>query len=102
MRIVSLLPSATEIVYALGLGDSLVGVTHECDFPADAKSKPVLVESMLPNEGKDLQPGEVDARIVEAVCAGQPVYRFKPGALEAARPDVILTQGLCDVCAVPY
>lgn len=102
MRIVSLLPSATEIVYALGLGDSLVGVTHECDFPADAKTKPVLVESMLPNEGKDLAPGEVDARIVEAVCAGQPVYRFKPGALEAAKPDIILTQGLCDVCAVPY
>lgn len=102
MRIVSLLPSSTEIVYALGLQDSLVGVTHECDYPPEVRSKPVLVESVLPNDGKDLQPGEVDATISEMVRSGAPVYRFKAGALETAKPDIVLTQGLCDVCAIPY
>ncbi len=102
MRIVSLLPSATEICYALGLQDSLVGVTHECDYPADATTKPVVVESVFPNNCKDMAPGEVDAKIGEAIRSGAPVYRFKPGALETAKPDIILAQGLCDVCAVPY
>lgn len=102
MRIVSLLPSATEIVYALGLQDSLVGITHECDYPPDALSKPVLVESVFPNNCKDMPPGEVDAKISQAIHTGDPIYRFKAGALETAKPDVILTQGLCDVCAIPY
>src|SRR5579862_2335714 len=102
MRIVSLLPSATEIVYALGLQDELVGVTHECDYPSDALKKPRVVESVFPNDCKDMTPGEVNASIGEAIRSGAPVYRFKPGALETAKPDVILAQGLCDVCAVPY
>jgi len=102
MRIVSLLPSATEICYALGLQDSLVGVTHECDYPADAATKTVVVESCFPNDCKDMAPGEVDSKIAEAIITHTPVYRFKPGAMEAAKPDIILAQGLCDVCAVPY
>src|SRR5437868_3103722 len=102
MRIISLLPSATEIVYLLGLQDSLVGVTHECDYPPDALNKPRLVESVFPNDCKDMAPGEVDAAIGAAIRSGAPVYRFKPGALEAAKPDIVLAQGLCDVCAVPY
>ena len=102
MRIVSLLPSATEIVYARGLQDQLVVITHECDYPDDARTKPVLVESVFPNDCKDMPPGQVDAEIGAAIRLGQPVYRFKPGAFETARPDVILAQGLCDVCAVPY
>jgi iron complex transport system substrate-binding protein len=102
MRIVSLLPSATEICYALGLQDSLVGVTHECDYPPDAATKPVVVESVFPNNCKDMAPVEVDSKIAESIRTGAQIYRFKPGALEAAKPDVILAQGLCDVCAVPY
>ena len=97
MRIVSLLPSATEMVYALGLQDSLVGVTHECDYPPDALKKPIVVESCFPNNCKDMAPGEVDAKIGEAVRTGTPVYRFKPGALETAKPDVILAQGASTV-----
>ncbi len=69
MRIISLLPSATEIVYALGLQDSLVGVTHECDYPPDALTKPRLVESCFPNDCKDMAPGEVDSSIGEAIRA---------------------------------
>lgn len=102
MRIVSLLPSATEICYALGLQDSLVGVTHECDYPPGAATKPVVVESCFPNNCKDMPPGEVDSKIAESIRTGTQIYRFKPGALEAAKPDIILAQGLCDVCAVPY
>ena len=102
MRIVSLLPSATEIVYLLGLQDDLVGVSHECDYPPEAKSKPVLIESILGAEAHNLSAREIDENIRAAVRAGKSVYRFKPGALQQARPDVILTQGLCDVCAIPH
>jgi iron complex transport system substrate-binding protein len=102
MRIVSLLPSATEIVYLLGLQDSLVGVTHECDFPADARAKPVLIESILGADSQRLSAREIDEKIRATVRAGKSVYRFKPGALQEAKPDVILTQGLCDVCAIPH
>jgi len=101
MRIISLLPSSTEIVYALGLQDELVGVSHECDYPPEARSKTVLIESVLGDE-KHLPPGEIDKKIRETVRAGQSVYRFKPGALEQARPELIITQGICDVCAIPY
>lgn len=102
MRIVSLLPSATEIVYALGLQNDLVGVTHECDFPGDARSKPVLIESCLGPDYLKLTPKEVDEKIRASMKSGEGTYRFKEGALQQARPDLIITQGLCDVCAVPY
>src|SRR5437763_179347 len=100
MRIVSLLPSATEIVCALGLRDDLVGITHECDYPEGIASKPVLIESCLGDASK-MSPAEIDAKIRETVRKGEGVYRFKPGALENAKPELIITQGLCDVCAVP-
>src|SRR5689334_12164786 len=101
MRIVSLLPSATEIVYLLGLQDDLVGVTHECDYPPEAADKPVLIESVLGPDAHKMTPGDIDLKIRETVHQGEGVYRFKPGTLEKAQPDLILTQGLCDVCAVP-
>lgn len=102
MRIVSLLPSATEMVCALGLTDDLVGITHECDYPESVKTKPVLIESCLGPDYHKMSPGEIDKRIRESLQKGEGTYRFKAGGLETAKPDVVLTQGLCDVCAVPH
>jgi iron complex transport system substrate-binding protein len=100
MKIVSLLPSATEIVYALGLGDDLVGVTDECDFPADAVSKPVVSRSALP-QGRPLTSREIDAAVRERVDAERPLYVLDADLIRREQPDVILTQDLCRVCAVP-
>src|SRR6202049_2622218 len=98
-RIVSLLPSATEIVYALGLGDRLVGVTHECDFPHEAKSKPVLTASALPPASNS---GEIDRHVRRHLHQGSSIYTLDAELLEALAPDLILTQELCAVCAVSY
>jgi len=84
MRIVSLLPSATEIVCALGLRDDLVGITHECDYPEGITSKPVLIESCLGDYSR-MTPAEIDLKIRETVRKGEGVYRFKPNALENAK-----------------
>jgi iron complex transport system substrate-binding protein len=100
MKIASLLPSATEIVYALGLGDSLVGVTDECDYPPDAVTKPVISRSGLP-QGRPLAAREIDAAVRERVDAQQPLYVLDQELLRREQPDVILTQDLCRVCAVP-
>jgi iron complex transport system substrate-binding protein len=100
MKIASLLPSATEIVYALGLGDSLVGVTDECDYPADAVTKPVVSRSALP-QGRRLPAGEIDGAVRERLEVGQPLYVLDEELLRREQPDVILTQDLCRVCAVP-
>jgi len=100
MKIVSLLPSATEIVYALGLGDALVGVTDECDYPADAVTKPVVSRSALP-QGRPLSSGEIDGAVRERLTTGQALYVLDRELLRRERPDVILTQDLCRVCAVP-
>ena len=100
MRIVSLLPSATEIVYALGLGDDLVGVTHECDYPPEARSKPAVTASTLADP--TLTSSEIDARVAEQQAAGDGTYRLNVERLAELRPELILTQGLCDVCAVPH
>lgn len=98
MRIVSLLPSATEIVYALGLEDSLAGVTFECDFPADAQSKAIVT-------GTALTPGQtseqIDAQVSALVAAGEPVYTLDSEQIREIAPDLILAQDLCAVCAVP-
>ena len=99
MRIVSFLPSATEIVYSLGLGDHLYGVTHECDYPPEAREKPVVVRSLL--ETADLASGEIDQAVRERSSSGAPIYQIDLEALKAAQPDLVLTQGLCDVCAIP-
>jgi iron complex transport system substrate-binding protein len=98
VRIVSLLPSATEIVYALGLGDQLEGVTFECDFPAEARGKPVVSSSGL-EEGLPI--GEIDDAVRAATVDGAPLYRLDEDRIAAIRPDLILTQDLCRVCAVP-
>lgn len=100
MRIVSLLPSATEIVYALGRGDDLVGVTFECDFPADATSKPVVVRSAL-SEGRPLSSREIDDAVRERMDAQAPLYILDRERIRALEPDIVLTQDLCRVCAVP-
>jgi len=101
LRIVSLLPSATEIVYALNLDEALVGITHECDYPPSVASKPVLIESVLGAAAYTLSAKDIDAKIRETVQKGEAVYRFKPDALKNAKPDLTITQGLCDVCAIP-
>ena len=100
MKVVSLLPSATEIVYALGLGDSLIGVTDECDYPPDAVTKPVISRSALP-QGRPLGSREIDAAVRERMDAEQPLYVLDTDRLRREQPDVILTQDLCRVCAVP-
>ena len=100
MKIVSLLPSATEIVYALGLGADLVGVTDECDYPPDAVTKPVVSRSALP-QGRPLTSREIDAAVRRRVDAKDPLYILDRELLRRERPDVILTQDLCRVCAVP-
>jgi iron complex transport system substrate-binding protein len=98
MRILSLLPSATEIVYALGLEDELVGVTHECDWPPDAKKKRVVTSSAL--VGGEA-PAEIDRMVRESIRSGTPIYRLDEAAVRELRPDLILSQDLCAVCAVP-
>lgn len=98
MKILSLLPSATEIVYALGLGDQLEGVTFECDFPPEAKAKPVVSSSGLDEE---LAIGEIDGAVRAATADGSPLYRLDEARIAQIAPNLILTQDLCRVCAVP-
>lgn len=98
LRIASLLPSATEIVYALGLGDSLVAVTHECDFPTEAASKPVVTRNLLP---ADLSPEQVDRAVRESQRDAHSIYTLELDELANLSPDIVLTQSLCEVCAVP-
>ena len=98
MRILSLLPSATEIVYALGSEDDLVGVTHECDWPPSARAKRSVSYSALPPAA---DPAEVDRLVSESIDGGEPIYRLDNEAVRELRPDLVLTQDLCAVCAVP-
>lgn len=97
MRIVSLLPSATEIFFAVGAGDDIVGVTFECDFPAEARAKRIVSTSTLP-EG--LAPAEIDAHVSERLAAGEDLYHLDEGALRDLDADLVVTQDLCAVCAV--
>jgi len=99
VRVVSLLPSATEIVYALGLGDQLVGVTFECDEPASARRDKTVVIGGRDTSGMD--PAAIDAYVRAQLAAGQDLYTLHADALAALAPDVILTQDLCRVCALP-
>jgi iron complex transport system substrate-binding protein len=98
VRIVSLLPSATEIVAGLGLGDALVGRSHECDTPASVRSLPVVSAGRIDLDGRDGR--GIDEAVRAAVAAGEPLYAVDAGLLEELRPDVIVTQDLCRVCAV--
>ena len=96
MRIVSLLPSATETLFALGLDREIVGVSHECDFPPQARTKRVVIHSRLPH---DATPAEIDRLVSEYVHRGESLYAVDAEALEALAPDLIITQDLCHVCA---
>lgn len=99
MRIASLVPSATEMLFALGLGDSVVAVTHECDYPVQARSLPHLTRTVL-TEG--LSAREIDTAVKETVGEGQALYELNEELLAELAPDLIVTQAICDVCAVSY
>jgi iron complex transport system substrate-binding protein len=96
MRVVSLLPAATEVVFALGAGDTLVGRSHECDFPAAARERTVCTSSKLDAAGTSYA---IDARVRATLQEGLSIYRVDAATLDRLRPDVIVTQTQCDVCA---
>jgi iron complex transport system substrate-binding protein len=100
MKIICLIPSATEIVYALGLGDDLEGVTEECDFPGDATTKPVVSRSTILSE-HPRSAREIDDAVRDRMAEQQPLYSIDRDLIRRVQPDVILTQDLCRVCAVP-
>jgi iron complex transport system substrate-binding protein len=99
MRIASLVPSATEMLFALGLGDSVVAVTHECDYPTAARSLPHLTRTVL-EDGLDA--GQIDTAVKATVGEGRALYELDEGLLDELAPDLIVTQAICDVCAVSY
>jgi iron complex transport system substrate-binding protein len=99
VKIVSLVPSATEIVFALGLGDDLAGVTFECDYPPEARTKPVVSGTALPDE--PLSAHEIDDAVSARVADGEPLYTLDAARIRDIQPDLILAQDLCRVCAVP-
>ena len=98
-RVISLLPSATEIVYALGLGNDLVGVTFECDEPASARREKTVVVGGRDTKG--MTPGEIDEYVRSQLAAGEDLYTLHARALAGLDPELILTQDLCRVCAIP-
>jgi iron complex transport system substrate-binding protein len=99
MRIASLVPSATEMLFALGLGDSVVAVTHECDFPAQARALPHLTRTVLSD---DLNAREIDTAVKTTVGEGRALYELDEERLAELAPDLIVTQAICAVCAVSY
>jgi iron complex transport system substrate-binding protein len=99
MRIVSLVPSATEMLFALGLGDDVVAVTHECDYPPEATRLPRVTRDKLP---AGLTPAQIDAAVKERTLNGESIYDLDTDALHDLQPDLIVTQALCQVCAVSY
>jgi iron complex transport system substrate-binding protein len=99
MRIVSLVPHATELLFALGLGDQVVAVTHECDFPPAARDRPKITSDRL---APDLSAGAIDAAVRELTERGEAIYALDERRLRALEPDLIVTQELCPVCAVSY
>jgi iron complex transport system substrate-binding protein len=96
-RLISFLPAATEMVFALGAGDLLAGVSHECDFPQEARTRPVVVKPALPFEKLSLS--EIDAAVAEQIGSGKSLYEVDERLLEQIAPTHILTQQLCQVCA---
>jgi iron complex transport system substrate-binding protein len=98
VRICSLVPAATEVLFALGLGDRVVGVTHECDWPPEAAARPVVSASIV--ETDDLASGEIDRLVAETARDGRPLYAIDEERWAELAPDVVVMQELCDVCAV--
>ena len=98
MRIVSLLPSATETLFALGLGEQVVAVTHECDFPPEARTRPVVTRSVL--DLADQSSGAIEERVAGAAERGQSLYEVDTAAIRALEPDLVVAQDVCRVCAV--
>jgi iron complex transport system substrate-binding protein len=99
VRIVSLVPSATEMLFALGLGDEVTAVTHECDFPPEARGRPRVTRDVI---GPGLDAAAIDRAVRDLTGAGQSIYELDEPALARLAPDLIVTQALCDVCAVSY
>ena len=99
MRIVSLLPSATESLFALGLGDRLVAVTHECDFPPEARALPCVTRSTLGLDGE--QSAGIEEAVSLAAMEGRSLYEVDTQAILRLRPDLVVAQDICDVCAIP-
>src|SRR5436305_14017723 len=99
MRIVSLVPSATEMLFALGLGGDVIAVTNECDYPPAAQELPKVTRDVLP---AGLNSAEIDAAVRERTLAGESIYELDADMLHDLRPDLIVTQALCSVCAVSY
>lgn len=100
MRIVSLLPSTTEIAYALGLGERVVGVTHECDYPPQVRGTPVVTGSLLDHTA--VSSAEIDTQVSSQLRDAISIYQLDTDLLAKLQPDLILTQALCDVCAVSF
>jgi iron complex transport system substrate-binding protein len=98
MRICSLVPGATEVIAMLGLADALVGISHECDYPSSLRGLPVMVQPAVDSEGMDST--EIDSQVKALMSSGRTLYRIDEEALCEARPDIVLAQELCDVCAV--
>ena len=99
MRIVSLVPSATEMLFALGLGDELVAVTHECDYPPAALDLPKVTRNVIPD---GLSSAEIDAAVKQRTLSGESIYELDVELLHELEPDLIVTQSLCTACAVSY
>ncbi|MGI8558229.1 MAG: cobalamin-binding protein [Solirubrobacteraceae bacterium] len=99
MKIVSLVPHATELLFALGLGEEVIGVTHECDHPPQARALPKLTRDALP---PGLSAGEIDAAVRERTSSGDPIYELDEELMRELAPELIVTQALCPVCAVSY
>jgi iron complex transport system substrate-binding protein len=99
MVVASLVPSATEMLYALGLGDSVAGVTHECDYPPGAEQLPHLTRSVIPD---GLPAAEIDRAVRERTEKGESLYELDVDTLDQLQPDLIVTQAVCEVCAVSY
>src|SRR3954471_15656183 len=99
MRVASLVPSATEMLFALGLGESVVAVPHECDYPAAARALPQLTRTVV---AEGLDAAEIDAEVKRIVGEGRALYELDEQRLAEVAPDLIVTQAVCDVCAVSY